>query len=364
MGTGSKKWLFVLPTDSVQGSEHIVKSVATYLYEKQNDCTVIILTRKESLGWASLENKMNVIYLPFNSYVVGVLILPFYLMFNKIHIDYTFSSQTIINGMLGFSKRLGIIESGKVILRESNSIFDLLSGYKLKFYSLFYKLGYKGSSMVICQTRYMKAQLEKSLPKLSQKLNLKTIPNPFNFDDICKKSGELSEELQKKSFIVAAGRLAPAKGFDLLLEAFKLVRIDFPELHLVILGEGADREMLTKKAKDLGMENSVIMPGYVNNVYSYFKEAKACVLSSRIEGFPNVLLQMMSQNNSVVSTLSAGGIDEIPGIYTCAPKDVGGLRNTITKALNADNDKNKILFKQYLEVRTLNSFINQILISI
>lgn len=355
-------WLFVLPTDSIQGSEHIVKSLATFLLKKECRCRVIILTKKRNNGWHALENQMQISYLPFTRYIFGAFaLIPYLAIKNYGNIDYSFSSQTIINGTLGLAKRIGLLKKAEVILRESNSIFDLLHGYKLKIYSLFYALGYKGSSLVICQTDYMKNQLVSALPKLSKHLNLKTIPNPFNFDDIQQKSGDILPEFKNVKFLVAAGRLAPAKGFDILIDTFAEIRKNHSHLELIILGEGSDRQLLEKKAKRMGLEKSVHMPGYVQNVYAYFKKAEVCVLSSRIEGFPNVLLQMMSQNTKIVATLSAGGIEEIPGIFTCPTEDILKLKESIEQALKNVSAGNRAVFDAFLKVRTQTSFYQKIL---
>lgn len=298
-----------------------------------NKCRVIILSRKKSNGWSKLEEKINIVYFNFPSYFLGALwLIPHLALHDYKSVSHTFSSQTIINGALGLAKRLGIIKA-KVIARESNSIFELLKGSKLKIYKLFYKLGYKGSSLVITQTDYMKRQLKTSLPALTKQLNIQTIPNPFNFKDIQAHKAKIDAKFQSKQFIVAAGRLAPAKGFDILIEAFHEISMQNTDIDLIILGEGAEREHLTQQINNLNLNNRVHMPGYVNNVYSYFDKARACVLSSRIEGFPNVLLQMMSQNTCVIATLSAGGIDEIPNIYTCPTEDKEALKIQISEGL-------------------------------
>ena len=359
-----KQWLFILPTDGIQGSEHIVKSLAYYKFSYSDECNIIILTKKKSGGWEAAEKTMKVTYFPFSSYFMGILYLIPYLLLNYKYyntIDYTFTSQTIINGMIGFGKRIGLLDGALVILRESNSIFDLLKGIKLKIYTFFYRLGYKESHLVICQTDYMKQQLIDALPKLSSQLNLQVIPNPFSFDDISKKSGAVIPELENKQFLVAAGRLAPAKGFDILIESFNQLTKHNDELCLVILGEGKDRAILQNRINELNLTEKIYMPGYVQNVYSYFKKAEVCVLSSRIEGFPNVLLQMMSQNTKIVATLCAGGIEEIPKISTCQTNSVDDLVIAIEKILDENTDAYRTTFDNYLSKRTLHSFSEMII---
>lgn len=355
----SSKWLLVLPTDSIQGSEHIVQSFGKFVLKKGHKCKVIILTKKHSKGWEPLEQEMEVTYFNFSSYFLGAFWLIPHLFFkNNKNITHSFSSQTIINGTLGLAKRLRVLKT-HVIVRESNSIFELLGGLKLKIYSLFYHLGYKGSSLVITQTDYMKNQLVSSLPQLSKNLHIKTIPNPFNFQDINAKKAVLEPFYQNTKFLVAAGRLAPAKGFDILIDAFSRLAEQNPHLHLVILGEGPERERLDHQINGHGLKDRIHMPGYVTNVYSFFEKAEVCVLSSRIEGFPNVLLQMMSQNTAVVATLSAGGIDEIPHIYTCPTENKEALVIAIQKALKEDTTTNRPIFDAYLKARTWENFYSE-----
>src|SRR5690606_20880375 len=114
------------------------------------------------------------------------------------------------------------------------------------------------------------------------------------------------------NFIVTAGRLIHEKGYDILINAFAELKEKYPDLKLIILGYGDLKQELIYLATSLNIEQDVIFWGFVENVYPFFKKAKACVISSRVEGFPNVLLQMMSQNSNVVSTTCAGGIDTIP----------------------------------------------------
>ncbi|MCG2461180.1 glycosyltransferase [Flavobacteriaceae bacterium F89] len=207
----------------------------------------------------------------------------------------------------------------------------------------------------------MKNQLILSLPKLSKKLNLTVIQNPVDFGDIKSKSKENIGRLKDKRYLVAAGRLVPAKGFDILIDAFHNISGQFHDLELIILGAGKDKENLEQKRNLLGMENIITFPGYVTNVYPYFKEADACVLSSRIEGFPNVLLQMMSQNTKAVATLSAGDIENIPGIFTCKPGNPEELSAAIKNCLLSNTDVNRSVFDDYLKGRTQEMFYSKIM---
>jgi glycosyltransferase involved in cell wall biosynthesis len=181
-----------------------------------------------------------------------------------------------------------------------------------------------------------------------------------NFEDSERKSKEIRPDLASRSYLVAAGRLAPVKGFDILLNAFSMILNDYPNLDLIILGEGSQRASLTTQIRKLKLDTRVEMPGYVQNVYPYFLNAQVCIISSRLEGFPNVLLQMMSQNSRVVCTLSAGGIEKIPGLITCPPEDEAELEKAIRSSLK-DTVDHRIEFSEYLSSRTWDSFYDEIM---
>ena len=132
----------------------------------------------------------------------------------------------------------------------------------------------------------------------------------------------------------------------------------------MILGEGQLRDTLQKQIIELNLTTKVILYGSVNNVYSFFKQAKLCVVSSNVEGFPNVLLEMMSQNTTVVSTKCAGGIDQLKGVSLVEVNDLNSLVNTLKTILKLDTSHNRKLFDRELKSRSINKFINNIELSL
>lgn len=252
---------------------------------------------------------------------------------------------------------MGLIKTKRLISRESTSIFLRYKGLTLSKYKLFYKYGYKKIDLLICQTELMKNQLIKNLPNIQKRTVVKVVPNPINLKEINLKAQQKINIDLPEDYIVSAGRFIPEKGYDILINAFFEIKKTHPKLKLIILGRGVLKEELEALIDSLKLNNDVILPGYLN-VYPFFKNAKLCVVSSRIEGFPNVLLQMMTQNNNVVSTTCAGGIDEITGIIISKTNDINSLYNSMLKALSKSNhDENRLLFDDYLKNRDLPNFI-------
>jgi glycosyltransferase involved in cell wall biosynthesis len=106
--------------------------------------------------------------------------------------------------------------------------------------------------------------------------------------------------------IGAIGRLSPEKGFDILLDAVKEVAETNPEVRLVIFGEGDERGALEAQIKRLGLEERVLMPGYVSSAGRFLPLFRVFVLSSLTEGLPIVILEAMRAGVPIVATRVGG----------------------------------------------------------
>ncbi len=115
-----------------------------------------------------------------------------------------------------------------------------------------------------------------------------------------------------KSFNIGIiARLSREKGVDLFLDAAKFVLLKIPEAKFFIAGTGVLKEELIKKAKDLGIYNSVYFLGFVgDNLISFLNELDAVVFPSLKEGLPLALLESMAMENIVI-TSDAGGMPEV-----------------------------------------------------
>lgn len=110
--------------------------------------------------------------------------------------------------------------------------------------------------------------------------------------------------------ILGAGRLTYQKDFATLIHAFAIVKRKTPS-RLVILGEGNDLTELTRLVRDYDLQDYVDFPGFIDNPYSYMKQSSVFVLSSRYEGFGNVLVEAMACGVPVIATDCPSGPAEI-----------------------------------------------------
>jgi glycosyltransferase involved in cell wall biosynthesis len=101
--------------------------------------------------------------------------------------------------------------------------------------------------------------------------------------------------------LVAVGRLTEQKGFDLLIAAFGLLAKRFPDWSLVIFGEGPDRPALEAQVEALGLKRRISLPGCTAQHGEWIEAANLFVLSSRYEGFANVVGEAMQAGLAVVA---------------------------------------------------------------
>lgn len=104
-----------------------------------------------------------------------------------------------------------------------------------------------------------------------------------------------------RKVLLAAGRLAPQKGFDLLIDAFSGLAERHPDWDLVILGEGPERQRLAARISGKKLGQRVFLPGRAGNMADWYKRSNLYALSSRFEGFPNTLAEAMAHGLPAIS---------------------------------------------------------------
>lgn len=143
---------------------------------------------------------------------------------------------------------------------------------------------------------------------------IKVIYNPIINDTLCVKANRVPDhpwfQNSQIPIVISVGRLTEQKDYSMLLDAFYMV-IKQANARLVILGEGEDRNHLERKVENLGLQEVVLLPGFVDNPYAYLAHSSVFVLSSRWEGLPTVLVEAMACGLPVISTDCPSGPREI-----------------------------------------------------
>lgn len=155
--------------------------------------------------------------------------------------------------------------------------------------------------------------------------------------------------------LLAVGRLHPHKGFDLLLTAFAAIAKYLPDWDLTLLGEGPERENLQAQIEALGLADRVTMPGRVGNVGHWYEQSDLYVLSSRVEGLSNTLLEAMASGLAAVAFDCETGPreivrDGIDGVLVSPSEDVEALAAHLSDLMSRAQ-KREAMARRAIDVR-------------
>ncbi|MDI3418989.1 glycosyltransferase family 4 protein [Streptomyces luteolus] len=112
-------------------------------------------------------------------------------------------------------------------------------------------------------------------------------------------------------WVVAAGRLAPVKRYDLLIRAFDLVRAQRPDWRLRIYGGGRQKDSLRRLIDELGLYNHVFLMGPAHPIDPEWAKGSVAAVTSSLESFGMTIVEAMRCGLPVVATDCPHGPGEI-----------------------------------------------------
>ncbi|MGG5507284.1 MULTISPECIES: glycosyltransferase [unclassified Myroides] len=156
---------------------------------------------------------------------------------------------------------------------------------------------YRKAKEVICVSQAITDQVRATYGYT----NVRTIYNPISLHRIQEQANE-PNPFQGTSYIVACGRMdSDLKQFDRLIDIYSESQLPNLGIRLLILGEGEQKKHLHHQVETLGLEDWISLPGFVENPFPIFKAALFFIHSSRLEGFPTVLLEAFACGIPVVT---------------------------------------------------------------
>lgn len=330
----------VISSLSAGGAERVMSSMANYWAGKRHEVSLITLAKKET-DFYPLRQEVKRIDLDLESVSVnnfGAIRTNFYRIKALRHWIQSCRSEVIISfidkmncltlvATLGLN--LPVIVSERVDPRY-HGIGRLWSSIR--------RVTYPTAAQVVVQT---KAVADWASGFLNKKL-VCTIPNPINIAQ----SKSVQRPGHLKHSIIAMGRLVPQKGFDLLLKAFAEVSKTHPEWSLSIVGHGPEFNGLQRLGKELGLKGNLFFLGAVADPFPFLRGADLFVLSSRFEGFPNVLLEAMACGIPVISTNCPSGPGDIirPGIdgMLVPSEDIEELASAMDLLMSNETERQRL----------------------
>ena len=171
--------------------------------------------------------------------------------------------------------------------------------------------------------------------------------------------GEKATGTSKK--FLAVGRFSRLhKGFDLLIEGFRIFAAENQEWTLDIVGEGVEEPIYRKLIKDYQLEDRIHIHPFTNDIQKYYSEAQVYVLSSRWEGFGLVLVEAMAHGLPIISSDLPTSLEIMGdfGMYFSIG-DVKGMARQMKQATTMDWTEKSEQALQIAERFNINTIIKQ-----
>ena len=328
------------------GLEKTVLRLATELNRQNVDLDFVVTNMVDSAY--QVPNELP--FLNLNAARIAHAFWPLVRYLKKTKPRVLFSAGTPLNSIAilaklvsGYPKRLVLGERNHLscIVRHSSRLRDWFRPYLVRFL-------YPFADLVLAVSRSVADDVI-TTGGLDEK-KVRVVHNFFDVDDIRTQASVPTNinwiDTPDVPILISVGRMVPQKGYDVLLEAFSLLRKQ-RACRLVILGDGKERATLENLTKELNIHKDVYMPGFVQNPYSYMAKANLLVQSSLWEGLPGVLIESLACGTPVVAINSPGGASEIlaDGKYgtLIANPYATCLAKAISQALNNKSDPKKLI---------------------
>ena len=315
-----KKILFILPTLSKGGQERVVSRLSYFLpefFEK-----FLIVFYKDRIDYP-FDGKIIFFNFPVFKGPIKILVKIIFLFAGiftvrkikkEIKPEFSLSFGPEANIVNVFSN-LGLKKTQTIVsVRTVESVHFKRHIFLLRwYYNLLMKFVYRLANKIVPNSNFVAQDLIENFGVKKEKVfviyNLYDIPKII--EDSKEDLGEFEKLFLEKKVIISVGRLDSYKGFDYLIEAFKIINKNFPETILIILGEGDFEKNLENLTDKLNLKEKVFFLGFQKNPFKFFKNSFIFVLPSLYEGFPNVLLEAMICQVPVIATDAPGAMREI-----------------------------------------------------
>lgn len=274
------------------GAERVIVNLAEH-FHKNGYRVVIVTTRKAENEYEVSEGIERRISEPAEEELQQGRIGNFKARFGKLRNIWKTESPDLIVSFIGKNNMMAILTAAFLKIPVVVSVRgNPPSEYYSKVLKTAANLLFRFASGVVLQTKA-------SVPFFAKAVQKKAVilPNPLNPVFI-----KPPFEGERKNEIVSVGILDENKNQAVLIKAFGEIAEEFPQMHLVLYGEGEKRKDLESLAQSLNIASRVRLPGACDCVQDTIDKARIFVLSSDTEGSPNAVIEAMSLGLAVIST--------------------------------------------------------------
>lgn len=349
------KFAFFLPSLVGGGAEKVTLNLIKYLAMHHSYPIDVVLVSATGEFMDQVPENVRIIDLKCSRMILSIPKLVQYLRKEKPHALLSCMTYTSVTALL--SRKIANSNTRVIACLHINMSAQILrpSVKRARFLVPFVKLTHPWADVIVATSRGCGEDFLQVTGV--GKSNMEVIYNPTITDEIIPLSKKSVDHRWygdgKPPVIIAVGRLAQQKNYDLLLRSFAKL-LQHRQANLLILGDGPLREDLERLSVELGINEHLDMPGFVDNPYAYMSKSVMLVMSSYFEALPAVLIEALHVGTQVVSVDCPNGPSEIldGGRYgELIPMDnVDALAEGMMKALdNNDFQPNLEACQRYLD---------------
>lgn len=325
-----EKIIVFTPTLNIGGIERVLLTYAKGLAAKGYDVTYLTCSGQ---GDFDLDQYDNVQFVNLNVIRLRKSLFALINFFRKSKPDVIFTANDAT--LIVFLAKLLSGTSAKLITSHHN-YYENNSEVVLR-QKLIIKYIYPLCHRVIAVSNGIRLMLLNKFNIPSNKVEV--IYNPVDISEILR----LSEEplplvgSPNDKYVLYVGRLSAVKNLSLLCASFKIFHQFYPDVKLLIIGDGNDKEAVEEVIDRLNLGSCIFLIGVKSNPFPYIKSAKVIVLSSTSEALPTVLLESLVLGKTIASTPTLGAKDILKN----------GKYGYISNSLIDANDFYQVLKKAY-----------------
>jgi len=293
---------FFIPNLAGAGAQRVIVNLANSLVDITTHPVHVVLVRSDGIFLQLLRPEVVVVDLNKKRSLFSVYRLTSYL---KIHQPVVLMSRINYANVIATISWLLAGRPSMLVLSEASIVkphyHRRLAQLRSTLLRWLMRRTYKLADLVVANSEGTAESLISTGVITKEKLI--TISNPVVPQDSLTTSEaffRLTAPEAPHSYICAIGRLEFSKGFDILLEAFSKLRDK--RIELIILGDGSLRSELERQAEVLGISKRVKLAGFFLDPTEVLARSRLFVLSSRWEGFGNVLVEALALGVPIVST--------------------------------------------------------------
>lgn len=274
------------------GSERVMVNLAEYFYRQGTEVVVVTQYKKET-EYDIIPEIRRVYSEPDEELLQGSRANKFMIRFRYLRNIWKTEKPDVILAFLGKNNLMAIATSRFLPVKTVVSVRgEPTMEYEGRFMQFLAKTIFRFADGIVLQTQMVMEFFPKSVQRKAI-----VLPNPLNPLFLKKK-----QNAEKENIIVAAGRLDNNKNHAMLIHAFARIASEYPNIKLIIYGEGECREQLEQLIEEKELTDRITLPGSVTDIADRIAKARIFTLTSNTEGMPNSIMEAMALGIPVIST--------------------------------------------------------------